>query len=252
MRYLCSAFIRVVASLVASAVSLLLALSAHAAPTAPPDKFSAKERAQGFSDHLILAKPLARQRATVDAAEARENIRVRDRFARFGDLRVIALAPDESASDAVARLRATGRYEFVEPDYLMTAQIIPNDPGFPSQWGLSNTGLQLTGSTASADIKAIPAWDILHDAPNVIVAVIDNGVRLFPSWSLRSEKCGPCCDNVAMGAAHNEVVPPERSTSTMLPSSMRCARSSSASAAPRARTWVRSALLILASCRAHS
>ena len=177
MRYLCSAFIRVVASLVASAVSLLLALSAHAAPTAPPDKFSAKERAQGFSDHLILAKPLARQRATVDAAEARENIRVRDRFARFGDLRVIALAPDESASDAVARLRATGRYEFVEPDYLMTAQIIPNDPGFPSQWGLSNTGLQLTGSTPSADIKAIPGWDILHDAPNVIVALIDNGVR---------------------------------------------------------------------------
>ena len=177
MRHPCSAFTRAVVSRLAFAIAPLLALCAHAAPTAPPDKFTAKERAQGFSDQVILAKPLARHRANVDAAESRENIRVRDRFARFGDLRVIALAPDESVRDAVARLQATGRYEFVEPDYLMTAQVIPNDPGFPSQWGLSNTGLQITGSTASADIKAIPAWDTLHDAPNVIVAVIDNGVR---------------------------------------------------------------------------
>lgn len=29
--------------------------------------------------------------------------------------------------------------------------------------------------------------------------VIDNGVERFPSWSLRSPSCGPCCDNVAMG-----------------------------------------------------
>ena len=64
----CSAFTFASASRLAPALALLLALCAHAAPTAPPEKFTAKERAQGFSDHVILAKPLARHRATVAAA----------------------------------------------------------------------------------------------------------------------------------------------------------------------------------------
>ena len=138
-RLLCSAF--------ALALALLLALGARAAAPASADAFSARELAQGYSDRVILAKPHPHHRATVDAAEAREQVRVRERFARFGDLRVITLAPDESVRGAIARLQATGRYEFVEPDYLMAEQVIPNDPGFANQWGLSNTGFQLSGST---------------------------------------------------------------------------------------------------------
>ena len=150
---------------------------AHAATTpsveAPP--FTAKEIAQGFREHIILAKPRAQHRTTVDADEAREGVRTRTRFSRFGDLRIIELDDADSATAAIARLQATGRYEFVEPDHIYRADVVPNDAAVTTQWSLNNTGQ--SGGVAGADIKAFAAWDIIHDAPNVVVAVLDTGIN---------------------------------------------------------------------------
>lgn len=44
--------------------------------------------------------------------------------------------------------------------------------------GRSTIPARFTGGTPGADVKAVAAWDIIHDAPNVIVAMIDDGVRL--------------------------------------------------------------------------
>jgi outer membrane protein assembly factor BamB/subtilisin family serine protease len=156
---------------------LAVAVVCRANVNAPTEPFTAKERAQRYSDRAIIAKPLARHRATVDAAEARERLRVREKFARFDGLRVIELDANETVEGAIARLKATGRYEFVEPDYLELPDATPNDTGFVSQWSLNNTG-QITGGTPGVDIKAQAAWDIIHDAPNVVVALVDNGINL--------------------------------------------------------------------------
>lgn len=132
---------------------------------------------QGFSDHRLLAQPRAAHRLTIDAEETREGTRVRKAYARFGGLRVIELGANETPASALARLKATGRYEFVEPDLVVHADVTPNDPRFSTdQWPLSNSGA--SGGVAGADIKASTAWDALHDASSVIVAVIDSGVRL--------------------------------------------------------------------------
>jgi outer membrane protein assembly factor BamB len=155
---------------------LLLTSLGHAAANSAghPGPLTAKEIAQGYRDRVLLAKPHAAARATVDAAEAREGVRVRRKYSRFGDLRVVDLDATDTPSAALARLKATGRYEFVEPDYVRTASVVPNDPRFGTdQWSLNNTGTNGPG----ADIKAVTAWDTLHDAPNVIVAVIDSGIR---------------------------------------------------------------------------
>ncbi len=150
----------------------------HAATTPADDAtpFTAKELTQGYTDHSILAKPLARTRATVDADEAQEGLNVRQKFSRFGDLRVLDLAATDSADQAVARLQATGRYEFVERDLIRHADVVPNDAQFSSQWQYQNTGQ--SGGRVGADISATTAWDTLHDAPNVIVAIIDSGAML--------------------------------------------------------------------------
>ena len=59
----------------------------------------------------------------------------------------------------VKRLAATGLYEYVEPDYIRTTTVVPNDPSFEaSQWSLNNTGQE--GGTPGADIGALAAWDI--------------------------------------------------------------------------------------------
>lgn len=145
--------------------------------SAPPPPFSDREIAQGYSDRVILAKPRSHHRLSVDAAETRERVRVRNKLPRLGDLRIIEVVPGEPVARAIERLQATGRYEFVERDYLEKPDSTPNDPSFPAQWSLNNTG-QISGGTAGADIKAVAAWDIIREAPNVIVAIIDNGINV--------------------------------------------------------------------------
>ncbi len=166
----------------AFAAVLVFATLGRAAPTAaaeadgPP--LTARELQQGYRDRVILARPLAAHRASVDAAEAREGIRVRETFSRFRDLRIIELDAADSPDAAIARLRATGRYEFVEPDYLRHLAAEPNDPSYLSGalWALRNTGQN--NGIVGADIKAAAAWDLVTDASSVVVAVVDTGVNL--------------------------------------------------------------------------
>ena len=142
-------------------------------------RFSDKEMKQGYRDSVVLAKPRASHRAMVDAAEAFEGMQVRQKFDRIGDLRVLELKVGETVPDAIARLRASGRYEYVETDRLIHKTITPNDPSFTTQWSLNNTGANGPGNgVVGADIHAVTAWDTLNSAPNVIVAVVDSGARL--------------------------------------------------------------------------
>ena len=52
----------------------------------------------------------------------------------------------------------------------------PNDPLFPQQYGLNNTGQ--TGGTPDADIDAAEAWVRETGSKNVVVAVVDEGVNI--------------------------------------------------------------------------
>lgn len=96
---------------------------------------------------------------------------------RTPDLEVIEL-PRGRRDQVLAALRASGLVDYAEPDFRMKALIEPNDFRFydGSQWNLKNTGMY--GGTAGADIDAPAAWDLRNSASNVIVAVVDTGVRL--------------------------------------------------------------------------
>src|SRR5688572_7931413 len=155
-----------------------MASGARAANQPEPsvEPFSAREIQQGYRDNVVLAKPRAARRANAEAEEQREGMRVRRRWERFGGLRVLELAPGETPAQAIARLRATGRYEYVQPDTIRYATAVPNDASFNQQWPLSNNGGN--NGVVGADIKASAAWDLRTDASSIIVAVIDSGVRL--------------------------------------------------------------------------
>jgi outer membrane protein assembly factor BamB len=141
--------------------------------------FTAKELAQGYRDGTVIAKPRKEALGTVDAAEAAESLAVVHKFGRMGALRVLGLAANDTTEAALPRLRATGRYEFVEPDYIKHAAAVPNNPLFPQQWALQNTGANGPGNgITGADISATGAWNTVHDAPNVIVAMLDSGALL--------------------------------------------------------------------------
>src|SRR5204863_3185912 len=70
-----------------------------------------------------------------------------------------------------------GLVEYAGPDFMVEAMAEPNDFRFTdgSLWGLHNLG-QL-GGTPDADIDAPEAWNTLTSAANVIVAMIDTGIR---------------------------------------------------------------------------
>lgn len=53
---------------------------------------------------------------------------------------------------------------------------VPNDPLFPQQWTLRNTGQ--SGGTAGADANVVAAWDIGRTGAGVVVGVVDDGVEL--------------------------------------------------------------------------
>jgi subtilisin family serine protease len=77
-------------------------------------------------------------------------------------------------------LRVTMEYnrdptvECAEPNYLYNPCHIPNDPYFPMQWALDNTG-QNEG-TPGADIHAPEAWDLEQGNPDIVIAILDTGV----------------------------------------------------------------------------
>lgn len=64
--------------------------------------------------------------------------------------------------------------QYVEPNYVLKLNVVPNDPRFGELYGLNNTGQ--TGGTPDADIDADIAWGVSTGSSDVLVAVIDTGV----------------------------------------------------------------------------
>ena len=85
----------------------------------------------------------------------------------------------------------TGLFEYVEPNYIGKGhgvQFTPNDPLFYNrQWSHYNDGtFPLFNATTDADMDTDLAWDITQGANNIIVAILDSGLKLdHPEFSGR-------------------------------------------------------------------
>ena len=167
-----------------SAVLLLsLAFTASAVPASQPP---GRSPAPAYRADRFLAKPKAGvgQGRTIAAAHGALGLEVRREFPRLGGWQSLRVPPGLSVEDAMTRLRQTGLFEYVEPDYRVHLLATPNDPKYTdgSLWGLNNTGQD--GGTADADIDAPEAWDTRTDAVwesggvtnEVIVGIIDTGM----------------------------------------------------------------------------
>ncbi|RME67140.1 MAG: hypothetical protein D6781_13835, partial [Verrucomicrobia bacterium] len=77
----------------------------------------------------------------------------------------------------IEALRATGRYVYVEPDYVVTLDQTPGDLALVdgTLWGLRNTGQK--GGVPGVDIDVERAWTVSTGSRDIVVAVIDTGIR---------------------------------------------------------------------------
>lgn len=92
---------------------------------------------------------------------------------------LLQLGSGVCVEEAVEGLEARQEVLYAEPNYLRFALHTPQDPDFPMQWGLHNTGQEIKGvaGTPGADIDAARAWDIEKGYTNpVTVAVLDSGI----------------------------------------------------------------------------
>jgi len=112
-----------------------------------------------------------------------------------------ALPPDARLLECIALLQASGQFTYVEPDYYVAAAATPNDTAFTSGllWGLRNTGE--TGGLPGIDIAAEAAWDITTGSTEVVVSIVDSGMRLTHAdlatqlWSNPGEIAGNGIDD---------------------------------------------------------
>lgn len=94
----------------------------------------------------------------------------------------IAPPPDEELVrtrllSRITALQLSGLFKYVEPDYIVYPCLTPSDQSFVNGtlWGLYNFGQN--GGVVGADISATNAWNLTTGSTNVIVAVIDTGIR---------------------------------------------------------------------------
>jgi subtilisin family serine protease len=94
------------------------------------------------------------------------------------------LEHNKSLEDVLAAYNSDPRVEYAELDYIVSIHDAPNDPLYPVQWPLENTGQIYPESgnyntppgTPDSDIDGPEAWDIHTGSSEVIVAVVDSGV----------------------------------------------------------------------------
>jgi subtilisin family serine protease len=159
------------------ALALALALLGAGAPVA-----SAAARPTPVppapTDVLVRFAPDA-GRADRGAARRAADV-VREQGLPVGGLEVVDPRPGTSVRDAVAALRRAPGVLYAEPDRPRQALLVPDDPYFPYQWALRNTGEVVLGTSgpAGVDVRATEAWERTTGDPAVTVGVVDSGADL--------------------------------------------------------------------------
>jgi len=125
----------------------------------------------------LLVQPAPGHASALEALHSSEGATVQKRFPHTGNLQLVKVPSHADLDALMARYRATPHVVLVEPDYWVEAASASNDPYFSAgnQWALENVGRP--GGVADADIDAAPAWNITTSASNIVVAVVDSGVR---------------------------------------------------------------------------
>src|SRR5208337_1645295 len=122
---------------------------------------------------LVRFKPGTSRRAML-LSHARVGGTIKREFKSVEGLQLVKLSPGTSLKYALRSYKHDPSVLYAEPNYILHALSAPNDPSFPQQWSLQNTGQD--GGTVGADIHATQAWNLTTGSSRVVVAVLDTGI----------------------------------------------------------------------------
>jgi len=164
-------------------VACLLALSAALAGSA---------QAASYDTDTVIVKLAsgvsAQERAGLFAATG-----VSDRVGSVAGVGADVVRVQGDPADVARRLNRSLLVSYAEPNFILTASAVPNDPLFAGLYGLNNTGQ--TGGRADADIDAPEGWDAagLGAFPatgGVKIGIVDTGIdQTHPELSGKTVNC---------------------------------------------------------------
>lgn len=151
----------------------LLAQRSGPRPRAVPGELIVKFRANAATGEKARARGRA---AAAPVTELSPAARART----LGGIELVRVAAGTPLDAAIARLQSDPAVEYAEPNWIYQHASTPNDPSFPVQWNLENTGQLVSGArgTADADIDAVEAWQTAPSATGVYIGVLDEGIDL--------------------------------------------------------------------------
>lgn len=144
-----------------AALSIATALQAQIAPS---------DQGVRYRTDRFIAKPSVELEAS-NRFITNSGARIKKVFPDVGYIQVIEVPKLMTVEQAVSEYASSGKFEYVEPDYIGQASLSPNDTYYNLQWAFHN-------SSPGGDIHAEDAWAIRNTVTNHITAVIDSGVLI--------------------------------------------------------------------------
>ena len=147
----------------ALALILFAATGAASLPAVEPSPATASYR----PDRFLIQPKVGIPANTLARFHLQRGVSILRTLTSSGGLQILSVPPDQTVPSLVAAYQSSGLVDFAEPDYLgQVAAAAANDPKYldGTLWGL-------------AKISAPEGWDVQTSATNIIVAVLDTGVR---------------------------------------------------------------------------
>ena len=140
--------------------------------------------------------------AAIDAALGQNGIDVARHLGGDGVM-LVTSSDGHRVGDLIGLLKDVPGVERVTPDFVVGIDAVPNDARFGDLWGMDNQGGAPYFGTPDADIDAPEAWDTTTGSADVIVGIIDTGVRYdhpdLTPWVNPGEVAGNGIDDDANG-----------------------------------------------------
>ncbi|GAC1339518.1 MAG: hypothetical protein NVSMB23_08630 [Myxococcales bacterium] len=101
-----------------------------------------------------------------------------EQVADIGDAQIRRLTIRGTVADALRSLSGNSWVEYAQPNYIVHADLAPNDPSYGLLYGLRNTGqpINTVPGKPGADISAESAWNVTTGSKNVVVGIVDTGI----------------------------------------------------------------------------
>lgn len=166
--------------LVAAVVCALASLTSGGPAVAAPSEGASSARAHDGRHVLVAFKPQAAGEARA-AAHAAQGTGVVNRM-EWLNLDVVAVPDGQTPEEVAARYERNPNVRAAEPNWAVSIAAEPDDPLFPSMWGLHNEGNSYFGGIADADIDAPEAWDLAYptgfpaSSSGYRVGILDTGI----------------------------------------------------------------------------